>query len=100
MMVRQLRLVSISLLAGSIITALAHVLYAQGGELVAVPGILISGWIDLVAYLMSRQPDDFPQILSWQFCSVAFYSAAVYLMLLAVIALRSERLSGTQNGEI
>lgn len=95
-MVRQLRLVSASLAVGSIITGLAHAFYAEGGELVSVPGILIAGWIDLIAYLMSREPDDFPQIFSWQTCSVAFYSVAVYLLILIINALRSEQGSSPQ----
>ena len=92
----QLKRIAIAMAAAAIITVLAHLFYSQGGEIVAVPGLLISGWIDLIAYEM-RGPDEFPRILSWQSCSIGFYSVVIYGLLLAKNALLVERKSGFQS---
>jgi hypothetical protein len=93
---RQLKRIAGSVVGGATITVVAQLLYAQGGEIVAVPGIIISGWIDLIAYIKSG-PDEFPHVLSWQFCSIVFYSVVIYGVLLVRRALRSERQQSIQS---
>lgn len=96
----QLKRIAIAISTAALITALAHLFYSQGGEIVALPGLVISGWIDVCAFMMSG-PDEFPRILSWQSCSVGFYSVVIYGLLLARSAFMAERKSGFQwSGEI
>jgi hypothetical protein len=98
--IKQIKRIGIAMAAAAIITALAQLFYTQGGEIVAVPGILISGWIDLIAYEMSN-PNEFSGVLSWQLCSAGFYFVVVYGLLLARSALMAERQNSFQStGEI
>lgn len=93
----QVKRIVVSVAGGATITLLAHLLYSLGGEIASVPGILISGWIDLIASLLSG-PDEFPQLLSWQVCSIGFYSVVIYGLSLAQSALKVERRSSFQSG--
>jgi hypothetical protein len=47
---------SYSLSGGALIAALSVVLYSWGGEILAVPGILMEGWINLVIISVSDDP--------------------------------------------
>ena len=95
-MIQQVKRITISVVMGVMITAFAHFLYAQGGEYLAVPGMFISGWIDLFAYEMSGA-DDFPRVLSWQFCGIGFYSMVVYALLITRSALSAEKQSSVES---
>ena len=81
-------------------TALASLFYRQGGELLAVPGIFCALFIDSVASLLAAK-DEFPQLLSWHYYDVLFYSALLYGLSWAYTGLREERQNAIKaKGEI
>jgi hypothetical protein len=47
---------SYSLSGGVLIAALSVIFYSSGGEILAVPGILIEGWINLIILSASDDP--------------------------------------------
>jgi hypothetical protein len=82
--------ISNCLAGGTAITALASLFYVAGGELFAVPGMIVEGWINLVAWTQAP-PDEFPQVLSWHYYSVVFYAVILYAVSWAYTLLREER---------
>jgi hypothetical protein len=87
---KHLRRTGVSAGVGLIATLLSIVFYRQGGELLAIPGILIEGWIDLAFYLRARS-DEFPHILDWQYCTFGFYFLTSYGLSWAVTGIMAER---------
>ncbi len=60
-----------------LLTTLAYCFVPGVGEFVAIPGMLLEGWIDLTLLLMSSG-DDMPQIGNWVVLSALFYTVAIY----------------------
>ena len=75
---RPLSRIAYSALAGLLVTILSSFLYRQGGEILAVPGVIIAGVIYSIAYYGFAGPVEFPQILAWPYYSFIFYSLIFY----------------------
>jgi hypothetical protein len=63
-----------------LLTTLAYCFFPGVGELVAIPGVILAGWIDLILLLVSSG-DDMPQVGNWVILSVLFYTVVIYLAL-------------------
>jgi len=82
---------SYCLSGGVAITALASLFYQEGGEILAVPGIIIAAWVDILVLLTSATNEDYQQVVSWQYPSVLFFSVVLYGLSWAYTGLREER---------
>ena len=72
--------VSYSLSCGVLIAALSVVFYSWGGEILAVPGILIEGWINLIIISVSDDPY-FSLRRTWPLFEAICYSVPIFLLL-------------------
>jgi hypothetical protein len=73
-----------------VVTALASLFYAEGGELLASPGMFITVFPTVIGFLLTTG-DDFPPLIPWQPGSVVFYSIVFYGISWAYTGLREER---------
>jgi hypothetical protein len=73
-----------------VVTALASLFYAKGGELLAVPGMIISGFLTVVGFEFKLGGDFGPDI-PWQFASVFLYAIVFYGISWVYTGLREER---------
>src|SRR4030095_2193312 len=70
-----------------VVTAFASLFYREGGELLAVPGLIVSGFL----FAFGTSGDDFGPVIPWQFPSVFFYAIVFYGISWAYTGLRQER---------
>lgn len=63
-----------------LLTTLVYCFFPGVGEFVAIPGIILAGWLDLILLLMSSG-DDMPQIGNWVILNVLFYTIVIYMAL-------------------
>lgn len=82
------KLVSYSISAGVVVTALSHLLYQQGGELVLWPGMFIELMVNILLLLVSES-DDFYSVPSGtdSLINAVFYSAVIFAILSATTRL-------------
>jgi len=73
-----------------VVTALASLFYIEGGELLAVPAMVISGFLTVVGFEFKLGGDFGPDI-PWQIASVLFYAGVFYGISWAYTGLREER---------
>jgi hypothetical protein len=82
------KLVSYSGSVGVAVTALSHLLYKQGGELVLWPGMFIELIVNILLLLVSES-DNFYSVPSGtdSLINAVFYSAAIFVILSATTRL-------------
>ena len=73
-----------------LLTALAWLFSPGPGEFLAVPGILIEGWVNLLILMVSREEYPF-QFDNWVSFSILLYTVSIYFGLSLYLAIRSER---------
>ena len=71
---------SYSLSCGVLIAAISVVFYSWGGEILAVPGILLEGWINLIIISFSDDPY-FSLRKTWPLFEALCYSVLILLLL-------------------
>lgn len=79
---------SYSLSVGILIAAISVVFYSWGGELLAVPGILIEAWINLIIISVSEDPY-FSLRKTWPIFEALCYSIALLILIRSFRWLRS-----------
>ena len=73
-----------------VLSALAVVFYKRGGEFVAIPGMILEGWTDLLILLVTN--DAYLGFADrWMYFNIPIYTVAIYLASLAVSAMRNEK---------
>ena len=73
-----------------IVTALSSLFYSAGGEVAAVPGIILEGLINVVIVEITN--DAFGGFVNrWIYFSILFYTAILYFVSLTVHSMRNER---------
>lgn len=85
-----LKRVSYCLCVAVVVTALASLFYAEGGELLASPGMFVSSFLTLVSFIFTTG-DYFPPLIPWQPGSVVFYAILFHGISWAYTGLREER---------
>ena len=73
-----------------VVTALASLFYDDGGELLASPGMVISGLMTVVGFEF-KLGGEFGPLIPWQPGSVVFYSILFYGISWAYTGIREER---------
>jgi hypothetical protein len=92
--------ITLSAVGGLLVTVVSFFSNRQGWEIVALPGLIIAGLIDSVAYLFT-DPQGFPLLLAWPYCAFAFYSLFFYAASWAYTGLKQERqIARKAKGEI
>lgn len=70
-----------------VITSFSMVFYAHGGELLAIPGILLEGWANLLIILVSDDP--YTRLdRAWAVFNVFFFSVVIFCCLFLVKRIR------------
>ncbi|HEU4509709.1 MAG TPA: hypothetical protein VFR78_15820 [Pyrinomonadaceae bacterium] len=79
------KLASYSVSIGIVVTALAHLLYKQGGELVLWPGIFVKLMCNSLLLFLTDS-DNFYSVPSGtdSLINAVFYSAVIFILLFAV----------------
>jgi len=82
-----------------VISALSVLFYRIGGEIAAVPGILLEGFVNVVIVEITN--DTFAGFVHrWMYFNVIFYTAVIYFVSLAVSAIKSERQALKAAGDL
>jgi len=63
-----------------VITCLSVVFYTRGGELLAIPGIILEGWLNLFIILVSDNPY-FSLNRAWLLFNILFFSLLIFFFL-------------------
>jgi hypothetical protein len=82
------KLASYAVSVGVVVTALSHLLYKQGGELVLWPGIFIELMVNSLLLFVSES-DNFYSLPSGtdSLINAVFYSAVIFMILFAITRL-------------
>ena len=70
-----------------LLTALARLFDPGVGEFLAVPGIIVEGWVNLLILIMSNEEYPF-QFYNWLGFSLLFYTVSSYLALWLYTAIK------------
>lgn len=85
-----LKRLSYSLSGAIVISALSFFSYPIGGELAAVPGIIMEGLVNVAIVEITN--DTFAGFVNrWMYFNIVFYTSVIYLVSFAVHAIRKER---------
>ncbi len=71
---------SYSLIGAVVITSLSVVFYSRGGEFLAIPGIILEGWVNILIILVSDDPY-ISLSRAWLFFNVLFFSFLIFCVL-------------------
>jgi hypothetical protein len=71
---------SYSLIGAVLITCFSVVFYTRGGELLAIPGIILEGWLNLLIILVSDDPY-ISLNRAWLLFNLLFYSLLIFCFL-------------------
>ena len=82
--------ITLSAMGGLLVTLVSFFFNRQGVEILALPGLIIVGLINSVAYLFADR-EEFPQVLAWPYCAFAFYSLFFYAASWTYTGLKQER---------
>ena len=73
-----------------LLTALAYPFVPGIGEFLALPGMVLEGWLYLVVLALSE--DEYPpHIGNWMVFSVLFYSVLIYFALLIYASVKRQK---------
>lgn len=85
-----IRRLTYSITLSIVISAHSSLFYSQGGEFVAVPGIVLEGFFNVVIVEVTR--DTFAGfVIRWMYFNFLFYTASIYLLSWVVQSVFNER---------
>ena len=80
------------------ISALAAVFYRIGGEIVALPGLILEGLVNVVIVEVTN--DTFAGFVNrWIYFNIIFYTAVNYFVSLAICAITNDRKASKADGD-